>query len=357
MTALYTKSESKQLQGLAVCAIICIHLFYRKDADVFGTPLLWIKEGLPLVCWLGWLSNICVPLYSLSAGYAQQLMDEKNGGDYLGNLRRCLRLMVNLWIVLTVFTILSMFWGKRSDMPTTFIEFVLQAFLVHFSNPAWWYMRTYVLIMILLPPCVLLWPIRRIPWKAGVVLCLFAASAGFCLKRFHFLPPAIDKSFVVDFVFRGLSIYKVLPFIWLGAIVKKANLFERCKKKLERFGTPLNQNFFLTFVLLISSLFVCLIENTLVIFPFAFMVFLAFPLFAKPVFLQQILSFLGKHSTNIWLIHMYFYARLYSGLVQKLQYPVFMFVGIMFLSIVSSYGIMAIQKGLAKSCEFVLKKN
>ena len=80
---IYSKQDAIATRGLASLSMVCLHLFCRKGEDVYGTPLLWTSKDVPLVYWLGFVSGICVPLYSICAGYAQQVIAECNRGGYV----------------------------------------------------------------------------------------------------------------------------------------------------------------------------------------------------------------------------------------------------------------------------------
>ena len=75
----------------------------------------------------------------------------------------------------------------------------------------------------------------------------------------------------------------------------------------------------------------------------AFCSFIIFNLIKKPEIVKKIFLFLGKHSTNIWLTHMFFYLYLFKGLVIKAQYPILMLIFMLFLCIMMSYIIMGIE--------------
>ena len=70
----YSKADARMTQGLAILCMVILHLFCRVGSDVLGTPLIWLDQTTPLVYWFGFFAEICVPLYSLCAGYAQQLL-------------------------------------------------------------------------------------------------------------------------------------------------------------------------------------------------------------------------------------------------------------------------------------------
>ncbi len=67
-----------------------------------------------------------------------------------------------------------------------------------------------------------------------------------------------------------------------------------------------------------------------------------------PRWLTDVLCYFGKHSTNIWLVHMFFYSTLFSGLVFAAKYPVLVFALLLVLSLASSYVINWLNRPILK---------
>ena len=87
-----------------------------------------------------------------------------------------------------------------------------------------------------------------------------------------------------------------------------------------------------------------LIHKAVLTLLFAILSFLLFNLWEKGKIAGKVWSFLGMHSTNIWLTHMFFYATLFVGLVQKVKYPLLMLGFLLVLSIAASYVELFIEK-------------
>ena len=51
----------------------------------------------------------------------------------------------------------------------------------------------------------------------------------------------------------------------------------------------------------------------------------------------EILKYIGEHSTNIWLIHMFFYTAIFDGFIFRFKYPIIIFVMMLGLGLVASY--------------------
>ena len=74
-----------------------------------------------------------------------------------------------------------------------------------------------------------------------------------------------------------------------------------------------------------------------------------------PKVLGGVLSYLGKHSMNIWLIHTWFSNRLFHNFFYNtVYYPIVMYVSLMIVSLVISHIVEMLYKPIGK---FVSKIN
>jgi len=53
--------------------------------------------------------------------------------------------------------------------------------------------------------------------------------------------------------------------------------------------------------------------------------------------LDKLLEFLGKHSTNIWLIHTFFCYYLFKDFIYSFKYPALIFIVLLLCSLAASY--------------------
>ena len=73
----------------------------------------------------------------------------------------------------------------------------------------------------------------------------------------------------------------------------------------------------------------CVVQS-LFVAPFTAAAVLASLFLAKlPVGVEKCFLVLGKHSTNNWLVHMFFYHRLLPGLVFAAKYPLLILLGML----------------------------
>lgn len=163
---MYTKQDAKMTQGLAILCMLVLHLFCRLGKDVYGTPLIWLNERTPLVYLFGFFAEICVALYSLTLGYAQELLYEQGQSSRENRIKRILKLMETYWVVVILFSLIGLI--KRDPLiPGNLLNFLKTLVLLYRYNGAWWFLHSYVFLL-LIPPTIILYPVRHSGLIGGV---------------------------------------------------------------------------------------------------------------------------------------------------------------------------------------------
>lgn len=333
----YNKQDAVMTRGLAILCMLALHLFCRKGADVFGTPLLWLNETTPFVYQFGFFAGICVPLYSICAGYARQLNAENRRGD----ISRVFRLMRNYWIVLFLFCSIGLAVNPRGNIPGSFGNFVKSIFLLHSYNGAWWYLNTYIILM-LIPTRILLFPVKKLDAGIGILFCICLDVIWYFVGRFSLLPNVPSAYPVLAFVRKEVvNLFGVLPSFWVGAFLCKCDAVKWCDDLLKAYPFK-NRNMLLLLVVFLLFVGYNLLEKRILVLCVTIISFLAFNLIQKPEPAKRMFLFLGKHSTNIWLTHMFFYSQLFVGLTQKAKFPLLMLLSLLLYCVLASYVIKAI---------------
>lgn len=139
----------------------------------------------------------------------------------------------------------------------------------------------------------------------------------------------------------------ILGIIWCKYLVidKIRNFYMKIKMK----------NLCLLICVAINFIFHCFVQSLIVAPITGIIVLMCFHLWDKPEWMEKSFLLLGKHSTNIWLIHMFFYLVLFKNFIFRLKEPALIFVGMFVLCIVISILINQIEKLIAdgvKSCRF-----
>ena len=347
---IYGKKEAQMTRGMAILWMVLLHLYCRSGDTVVGKPLIWLNETDPLMLWFGFFGEICVPLYSMCAGYALWLNSQKGTtlSNWKNNLRRVWRLLVNYWIILVIFAVLGIFFDTTGKVPGDVATFVKCFFLASIQyNGAWWFLHTYIILM-LIPSFIVLFPVKRMKCSVGLAVCLVLQIGWYLLQRFGVTGIVFD--YLEGYtVFRTVwneiyNLITVLPYFWAGAFLCKGDLINKInaifvKHIGQKWRKPL---------LCVSFVMMFVVTNLLsksVTIPIvALITLILFNLWSKGKTMQAVFGFLGKHSTNIWLTHMFFYARPFENFVYIVQYPILVILFMLLLCVTTSYIVMGIQK-------------
>lgn len=319
-----TKNDTQMAKGLAILGMVTLHLFCR-SGELPYTPLIWIK-GIPLIYYLALFGDICVPIYCFCSGYAQAVSLEQFQKNP-HNFRLILRLLLNYWVVLILFSCIGLLFQPSGNIPGTLQTFLGNFFLINFSyNGAWWYIVTYILLLIATPAIFTL--ICKLHPIASLSI---SGIAYFIAYVFRFIAPLTFESFFLDWIWRQLLLFFTSQFsFFIGMICFRYKIISYLHLRLDH----VRYNFFLYILIPLGAfLFHCAVPS-MIIAPITGLLTLGcFFMMPKCNILKKWLLFLGKHSTNIWLIHMFFYLTLFQNLVFCAKYPILILIFIFTISI------------------------
>lgn len=112
-----SKIESKQLKGMAVLAMIILHLFPNNGQGY--TSLLYLF-GIPVTYFIGTASGFCTSTYLLVSGYGmyiRYLECSKNYFEYYKKtVKSIFRLLCNCWCVLSIYAIALITTGNAAKL-------------------------------------------------------------------------------------------------------------------------------------------------------------------------------------------------------------------------------------------------
>lgn len=346
----YSKQDAKMTQGVAILAMLLLHLFCRFAEDFPGHPLIWINDNTPLLYWFGFFSEICVPLYSICAGYAYALMYQSGKGDIRSRINRVVKLIVNYWIILVIFTVMGMV-VKSERIPGSLLDFFGNFLLItpHSYNGTWWYLITYIIIQ-LIPIVIIILPSERMHLFSGLGLCLALDALRWGVQKFSVLPDTISDQFLFNYMYTQVrNLCRVLPFIWIGGIFCK----HKAVDKLYRYTSRRLPNKISLKVFSLSGLFFLfiitnIIHKALLMGCVAVGTFMLFNIWQKGNIARNIFLFLGENSTNIWLSHMFYISILFSIFTSKPRYSITVFAVILVLCLLTSALEKIINRGLIR---------
>ncbi|MCR8925001.1 acyltransferase [Priestia megaterium] len=333
----FSKKDMKILQGIAILFMLSLHLFARKDINGLYDPFPVIN-GVPFVYYLGLFGDACVPIYLFASGYGLFFSLGKNAVSTVKkNCIRILKLLINFWIILLMFMGIALIAGKPEAFSGGFSKFLLNFCLLSNSyNGAWWYLQTYVILVFLAPLIIKL--IKKYNSISMLVLSgiIYLVSYVERIKNVLDLGDNAALNMVVNaIVLVGTS---QLAFV-VGIIFAKERIYSKLYNKFYNIR-------FKNVLCLLGILMLVVMHafyESMIIAPFTAISFVClFNLMKKAIFMQRLLTFLGYHSTNLWLTHMFFYISIFPELTFAPRYPILIFLWLIVLCLLSSFVINSI---------------
>lgn len=332
-----SKEETKQIQGVAILAMCCLHLFCTLTPQF--TPLISIS-GVPLTYFFGQAADFCVMAYCFCSGYglmACYTACQENGKRYFrGRCKSLFHFLQNYWIILFLFAGVALLIGKGETWLVSPLTFLGNFATLWYSyNGAWWFVSTY-LFMVLLSPLV--FPLtQKYPKLVGLLsIPVYVISY---LVRFKG-----DQSFFIQHLTRlGMSYAELM----IGAYFYKYRCMEWVSKHWNRV-MPARWRIPILTLLAVLVIVARRFAATLFVAPISGLFFIVSYLLAvreKPL-IGKPFAYLGKHSMNIWLVHMFFYMPEYGGISYYAKYPILVLFLLLLLSILASYCVKALQSGV-----------
>lgn len=331
-----TKKDTQMAKGVAVLGMVVLHLFCRTESLPY-MPLIWCGTT-PLVYYLGLFGDLCVPVFCFCSGYAHYLMADNQKKSYPKRIPgKILRFLWNYWIVVILFSILGLLFDKSGQIPGNWVDFIGNMLVIGINyNGAWWFVTTYLFLLILSPALAAL--IRR---ANGIVLLMASFLIYFVAYLFRFNYSVELSSLVLRWFWDQMVLLGTSQLAYcVGMVFRKYGLVAMAREYLQ----PRASLRRLTVFLLPTVSFAghCIIQSAFVA-PFtALAVLIGLFVAQLPELIQRVFLMLGKHSTNIWLVHMFFYITLFPGLVFCAKTPVLVLLLMLVLCFASSLVINAL---------------
>ncbi|MDR1564879.1 MAG: acyltransferase [Oscillospiraceae bacterium] len=338
----FSKEESAMLKGLALIFMLLLHLFNRREIDGLYDVFLYTKGG-PLLVYLTFACDAVIPIFCFVSGYGLYLSQQKKGSIFAGNLKRIFRFLSDYWIILIVFSIVGVIMHS-SRLPVNFITFLGNASTVFISYcGAWWYVPQYVILVVVSPLLIRL--VKRLPFWAVLAVSFALYCVGYAGGIMDVLPN-VNMATVLFYNFGRCQ----FPFL-IGVIFANKNVFASIDVHLSKLSSKLRN--LVCILILIATWALRMLVNSLFLSVFsAVFIIIAFVFLSKAKPIKWLLLFLSGHSTNVWLIHMFFYQILFSKLVFYPQIPIVIFLWLLLLCIAASYLI----KGIKYCLNYIFDK-
>lgn len=327
-------SESNQLKGISLLLLLCHHLFYVQQGQY--DDILVYNYGI--VHQIGIACKVCVALFVFLSGYGlAKKYDNKVINIKVFYIERFTKLMMNYWFVWLLFVPIGILFFNRTFtvvygnhiLIKGIIDFVGLSYSVGFYgyNATWWFMS-----------CII------------ILYGLFPFLAKFCQNHcIVLLAISVVIVFFPMYIFSPIKYY-LFPF----------SLGIACAQK-KYFNIYVNNSLTGGKILIVTVLLFCIrnfVPYTL-LFDGVLSLFIIVSL--KYINLDStvinILSFLGKHSMNIFLFHTFIYHYYFHDFIYWTQNPILILLTLLLVCLSISTVMECLKSSLCFDgcCKFIIQ--
>lgn len=200
-----TRQDTAVLKGIAICAMLCHHLY--------GYPPDGVEPYSGMLAWFGVLGKVCVAMFLFCSGYglASQYGPSKSVlSDVKFVLRRLTKFYLNYWVIFVIFVPISVFlfhrplsaaYGEHVNIAKRLIYDLLGMQGMNSYNITWWFNQLIIILYLLFPLSYRV--VHFKPWLAllgGMVLMRIASHipynpADFCTWQLPFVLGMVWKCY------------------------------------------------------------------------------------------------------------------------------------------------------------------
>lgn len=158
---------------------------------------------------------------------------------YLGRFKSILKLMINFWIILVLFSVVGLI-THNEIIPGSLKSFVLNVLLIDKYNGAWWFLFTYILLVVISRPIYV--AVKRMNPILISVISIFIYFIAY-LQRINII---VHFDIVaLDWIMSQLALLgtSLMPFVW-GMLFYKYRFFSSLKTNLYK-KLKINKLYFL----------------------------------------------------------------------------------------------------------------
>jgi hypothetical protein len=320
-----TLVETNIAKGVAVLLLLVHHLFSfpeRLKYDYISLFTLFNENG---EYYIGHFGQIAIVIFLFLSGYGLYKSNFKNPSNILNkSYTRLKKIMINYWVVFLIFIPMGLiFFGDIERFQNNSIMEFLRNFLALSSsyNGEWWFLYDYILLILIFP--LIFQGVCKNP-----ILTLL-------ISFFIFYNSSSQGNYYS-------VMYWQLAFM-LGTFFAKYNLYTWVKKiyniRLFRNLKLFNNVIFDLIIIVVLFRFRTtsqLFEKTTIDMLIApLFIFVIIQLMTK-IKLTTTLTYLGKHSMNIWLTHTFFCYYYFQSIVYLPRISILIFIWLVLLTLLTS---------------------
>lgn len=300
-----TKQQTTQIKGVAILMMLWLHLFSNYDTVEQCSNFLTFWNGDHLAYVLKKLCSMYVPIYVFLGGYGltkTYTSTISSQSASMNNGKRVLTLYVNFWIVFLLSYPIGCILNPSLFLSDPFEIFANAIAFDNIFNGAWWFLFPYALITLASTKLIkFLKDANR-----NKIICYFVAAIALFVVAYVRLENIDSHDFISLIEVNIWRTSRMLLLFGIGIMFALHNVVERF---------PLPQNNIILWVTLIALILLKLSLGAASLLhpPFVLAMILIWCRLQHGKIITTFLTFMGKHSTNLWLTHDFFFAYIAHG--------------------------------------------
>lgn len=240
--------------------------------------------------------------------------------------------------------------GRADVYPGSIKSFILTFTAIDPAyNGAWWFLTTYIILVLVSPY------INKVVIKYNVGL-IMVLSLGIYFIGYvqRIIVPIQTDNEIINYILRQAALFGTSQFPYVvGVIFAEKKLYSKISNIFNKFKFKNILAMFLIMLMIVAHGFV----QSLFVAVFTGVAFIVlFNIIDKPKWLDDLLEYISRHSTNMWLIHMFFYMIYFKKLVFAPKYPTLIFIWLVTLCIATSIIINIMYKPIINFIDSKLNK-
>lgn len=323
-----SRKQTKQLQGLAILFMLGLHLFNRADfVEVFNTHINFM--GRPLLFYTSYIFDACVPIYLFCSGYGAGYKYINGGNCISVRIKRLKPFILKYWFIIIATCVVGYSLGMGDQYPGTALKFLQSVFLIKNNYVgALWFVQTYVLLTLISNWIFSFVHSKR--WKFLGVGAFFLYILAFFME--YRILPAVHSGWLNSILYNIMLLFRSQFMYTIGMLFAVQPL-----TKLERGCETLKRHSIIKTAIMVLVILVRGVFAHLIFAPFSALVLIIVYICTENKTMSAILDYFGKHSTNIWMVHMQLYMLFAQKYIFWTKNPLLVYGTLILSSLVLSY--------------------
>lgn len=332
--------------------MLWLHLFGTDQEILAETDKsIYLWDGEPLIFAMRKFGRMCVVLYTFLGGYGlakvyQRIPTAAGSGIASGmnNGKRIWNLFKNYWTVMILFLVTATILHPKT-YPGNITEIIMNATALSCTyNDTLWFLFPYALLTLFAAPIIRLANMLHGIWLWGTI------ALAFVVKTISYSINIPFNNFIGIVCTNILGATGLFFMFFIGVLFARDSLMEKAIAFAKRRIIPsftigeLQIGTSVICTILLIGLFagrIVLGASTLIDPVYIILMIITFLCIERPKWLNTSLSYIGKHSTNIWFTHRYL-IMLTGTAITFFRFPIVILAVLVITCIGFSYAINAI---------------